>query len=98
MGTIDLSMPATRQTILDRATALLSGRAPIYLQIRAMEVPIFSDRCVRVDDSMAMLQEMAEREDFQVWIERVGTGGANAIVMEAGRVKGAAVEDVKAAE
>lgn len=33
----DLSAALARQQLLDRATALLSGRAPIYLHMRAME-------------------------------------------------------------
>lgn len=40
------------------------------------------------DDSMKLLAEMAKAEDFQLWIERVGTGGVG-IVMENGAVKAA---------
>jgi hypothetical protein len=39
------------------------------------------------DDSMKLLAEMAAREDFQLWIERVGTEGGVGIVMENGEVK-----------
>lgn len=41
------------------------------------------------DDSMKMLAEMAEAEDFQLWVEVVGEGGVG-IVMENGLIKGAA--------
>lgn len=39
-------------------------------------------------DSMAMLSEMAEAEDFQLWVEVVGDGGVG-IVMENGTIRGA---------
>lgn len=40
------------------------------------------------EDSMRMLAEMAEAEDFQLWVEVVGEGGVG-IVMENGLIKGA---------
>lgn len=40
------------------------------------------------DDSMKMLAEMADAEDFQLWVERVGTGGVG-IIIEDGAVKDA---------
>jgi len=40
------------------------------------------------EDSMKMLAEMAEAEDFQLWVEVVGTGGVG-IIMENGEIKGA---------
>lgn len=40
------------------------------------------------EDSMKLLAEMAKDQDFQLWIERVGTGGVG-IVMENGEVKAA---------
>ena len=42
------------------------------------------------DDAMDMLKKLAVKEDFQVWVERVGNGSEDAIVIEAGEVKGAA--------
>lgn len=39
------------------------------------------------EDNLAMLAQMAELEDFQIWIERVDTGGRIGIVMEDGAVK-----------
>jgi hypothetical protein len=41
------------------------------------------------EDSMRLLAEMAEAEDFQLWVEVVGEGGVG-IVMENGTIKGAA--------
>jgi len=76
-------------------------RVGIALAMKAnprLRVVRIRDGSLLDDDSMVMLRETAEREGFQVWIERVGAGGANAVVIEAGRVKGAAVEDAKAAE
>lgn len=40
------------------------------------------------EDSMTMLAEMAEAEDFQLWVEVVGDGGVG-IIMENGLIKGA---------
>ena len=36
---------------------------------------------------MAILREMAEDRDYQVWIEMVDTTGKVGIVIEAGKVK-----------
>lgn len=47
------------------------------------------------DDSMSLLAEMAKADDFQLWIERVGTGGVG-IVMENGEVKAAPTGKAKA--
>lgn len=56
-------------------------------------------RVLRISDgslldkaSMKMLTEMAEAEDFQLWVEVVGDGGVG-IVMENGLVRGAAEPD-----
>lgn len=43
-------------------------------------------------DSMAILAQMAEAHDFQVWIETVASGRPGAIEIEDGHVKAAAVE------
>ena len=40
------------------------------------------------EESLALLQEMAVSEDFQLWIERVDTSGKVGIVIEDGKVKG----------
>lgn len=47
-----------------------------------------SDGSLLDEHSMTMLSEMAETEDFQLWVERVGDGGVG-IIMENGEVKGA---------
>ena len=39
------------------------------------------------EESLALLQEMAVDQDFQLWIERVDTSGKVGIVIEDGRVK-----------
>lgn len=85
---------------LDQASDAEQLRVGIALAMKAnprLRVVRIRDGSLLDDDSMAMLRDMADREGFQVWIERVGAGGANAIVIEAGRVKGA-VEEAKAAE
>ena len=42
-------------------------------------------------ESMAVLASMAADHDFQIWMERVGSGGAGAIIIEDGGVLGGAV-------
>jgi DNA repair exonuclease SbcCD ATPase subunit len=34
------------------------------------------------DDSMALLDQLARAEDFQLWIERVGTGGVGIVIVD----------------
>lgn len=51
-----------------------------------------SDGSLLDEDSMKMLADMAEAEDFQLWVEVVGEGGVG-IVMENGLVKGAAAPE-----
>lgn len=41
------------------------------------------------EDALAVVREVAAAENFQIWIERVGSGGDDAIVMENGEIKGA---------
>lgn len=48
------------------------------------------------EDSMKLLAEMAKAEDFQLWIERVGTDGGVGIVMENGEIKAAPAKKGKA--
>lgn len=50
------------------------------------------------DDAMQTLHDMAAEHDFQVWIERVGSGSEGAIVIEEGEVKAAPVKKAKAAK
>lgn len=49
------------------------------------------------EDSMKLLAEMAAEQDFQLWVERVGTGGVG-VQLEAGKVvtKGKAKAEAKA--
>lgn len=49
------------------------------------------------DDSMRLLAEMADAEDFQLWVEVVGDGGVG-IVMENGLVRGADAPQTEAGE
>lgn len=40
-------------------------------------------------DAMEVIREVAAEEGFQIWVERVGTGDADAIIIEDGSVKNA---------
>lgn len=51
-------------------------------QLRVLRI---KDGSLLDDDTMKLLAEMAAEDDFQLWIERVGTGGVG-IVMENGEV------------
>lgn len=53
-----------------------------------LRVARIKDGSLLDDDSLGMLAEMAGAEDFQLWVERVGTGGVG-IVMENGEVAAA---------
>lgn len=57
-------------------------------QLRVLRV---KDGALLDEDSMKLLAEMAAADDFQLWIEVVGTGGVG-IVMEDGAVKQAAAK------
>lgn len=86
---------------LNQASDAEQLRVGIALAMKAnprLRVVRIRDGSLMDDDSMTLLRDMADAEGFQVWIERVGAGGVNAIQIEAGRVKGAAVEEAKAAE
>lgn len=52
-------------------------------QLRVLRI---KDGSLLDEDSMAMLARMAETEDFQLWVEVVGTGGVG-IIMEDGAVR-----------
>ena len=45
------------------------------------------------EDSLAILHEMAATEDWQLWIEKVGTGGVG-IIMEDGSIAGGVLTEV----
>jgi len=53
-----------------------------------LRVMLIRDGSLLDDDSLAMVRAMAERNDFQVWLERVGDNDQAAIVIEDGEVKG----------
>lgn len=54
-----------------------------------LKVAIIKEASMLDDEAMQALAEMAAKEGFQVWIERVGKGSEDAIVIEAGAVKSA---------
>lgn len=67
---------------LRASTAIAMAANP---QLRVLRI---KDGSLLDDDSMALLAQMANENDYQLWIERVGTGGVG-IVIENGAVKGA---------
>ena len=53
-------------------------------KLRALRI---KDGSLLDDESMQLLKNSAEENDFQIWIERVGSGGKGAIVIEDGLIK-----------
>lgn len=78
-------LPFTRDQI-STATMLRASTAIAMAANPTLRVLRISDGSLLDEDSMAMLAELAEAEDYQFWIERVGTGGVG-IVIEAGEIK-----------
>lgn len=75
----------------DQASSAEQIRASTAIAMAAnpeLRVLRIKDGSLLDDDAMAQIASMAEDEDFQLWVERVGDGGVG-IVMEAGAVKGA---------
>lgn len=50
------------------------------------------------DDAMTTLTEMADKHDYQIWIERVDSSGTIGFVMEDGHLKGQVFEEAAKAE
>lgn len=65
---------------LRASTAIAMAANP---QLRVLRI---KDGSLLDDDSMQMLAQMADAEDYQLWIEVVGTGGVG-IVMENGAIR-----------
>jgi len=85
---------------LEQASDAQQLRVGIALAMKAnpkLRVIRIRDGSLLDDAAMEALRDMADTEDFQLWIERVGAGGADAIVIEDGRVKGAEDPAPKAA-
>lgn len=63
-----------------------------------MRVMLVRDGSLLDDDSMAMLEAMAEKHDAQIWVERVGDDGKCTVVIEDGEAAATgAVEAIPAA-
>lgn len=76
---------------LEQASSAEQLRASVAIGMAAnpsLRVLRVKDGSLLDEDSMKLLSEMAKAEDFQLWIEVVGTGGVG-IVMEDGTVKAA---------
>lgn len=75
----------------DQAGTAVKIRASTAIAMAAnpeLRVLRISDGSLLDENSMRIIAEMAEAEDFQLWIEVVGTGGVG-VVIENGMVKGA---------
>lgn len=78
---------------LEQASDAEQLRVGVALAMAAnpkLRVVRIRDGSLMDDDAMKLLHQMADENDFQVWIEVVGSGHEGAIVIEGGQVKDAA--------
>ena len=71
------------------AVAMAMASSPELRVLRIMDGALLDDK------TMAMIEQMANEHDFQVWVERVDTTGKVGIVMVDGEASGEEVEAVK---
>ena len=55
-----------------------------------LRVLLIRDGSLLDEESLGIIQEMAEKSDAQIWIERVGEGAECQVIIEDGSIKGAA--------
>lgn len=77
------------RTQMSTAAALRVSTAIAMAANPGLRVLQIRDGSLLDDDAMKALADMAEAEDFQLWVERVGTEGVG-IVIEDGHVRGVA--------
>lgn len=63
-----------------------------------LNVILIRDGSLLDDDNLALIGQMAEENDCQIWIERVGEGKECSLIIEDGAVRGAAAEELQDAE
>ena len=76
---------------LDQASSAEQLRVSVAIGLALnpkLKVLLIRDGSLLDDDSLAMVGEMAEGADAQVWIERVGEGDEVSVIIEDGMVKG----------
>lgn len=77
---------ASKAAKIRASTAIAMAANPELRVLRILDGSLLDE------DSMAILAELAEREDYQLWIEVVGSAGVG-IVIEDGAIKGAPSAD-----
>jgi hypothetical protein len=75
---------------LRASTAIAMAANP---SLRVLRV---KDGALLDEDSMRLLAEMAKEQDFQLWVEVVGTGASVGVIMEDGQIAGGADQKPKA--
>ena len=76
---------------LDQASQAQKIRVSMAIALAAnpaLKVVLIRDASLLDADNLALVVEMAEAADAQVWLERVGTGDAGAVIIEDGMVAG----------
>lgn len=75
---------------LDQCSAAERLRVSVAICMAAdpeLRIARIEDGSLLDEDSLAMLEQMAAEHDFQIWLERVGTGGDVGILIEDGEVR-----------
>ncbi len=85
-GVLYNGMPLSQASGAERITV---GMAVALASKPRLRVVLIRDGSLLDDESMELLERFAEENDVQVWIERVGTRDADALIIEDGEVQNA---------
>lgn len=83
-GVLYNGVPLSQASGAERITV---GMAVALASKPRLRVVLIRDGSLLDDESMQLLKQFAEKNDVQVWIERVGTGDADALIIEDGEVQ-----------
>lgn len=83
-GILYNGVPFEQASDAERLTVSIAIAMAMNPKLRVVRV---RDGSLLDDDSMKILADMADKNDCQVWIERVGDAGKTGIIIEDGRVK-----------
>lgn len=73
----------------DQASAAEQLRVSVAIGIAAnprLRVMLVRDASLLDEDSMALMEQLAEEKDVQVWLEKVGTGDGCHVILEDGHI------------
>lgn len=88
-GVIYQGIPFTQASAAEKLRVSLAIGMAMNPKLRVMLV---RDGSLLDEDNLKVIADMAKENDFQVWLERVGTGDEVSVIMEDGEVKGGSNE------